>query len=117
MWRAVEKMLLEKPFEFELTVDDVLSSMRALVSESVVVGYIGPFKTNDVPGKPGETRFVFEPTLSKQIELAKSARDYMARVNPNVVAAAYERASAGDVYEAGTDEYYLLLQFLETGQP
>jgi Peptidase U49 len=118
MWRAIEKMLLEEPPEFELTLDDVLSSMRTLVSESAAVGYIsGSIKTRDVPGKPGENWLVFEPTLPQQIELAKEARDYMARVKPDIFAAAYERAFAGDVYEPGTDEFYLLLAFLETRDP
>lgn len=109
MWRAVELMLMGKPPTVALGVDDVLSSLRTLVAEAAMAGYIGRYI------KTKENRLVFEPTLPRHVELAKAARDYLACVMPEIFAAAYERAFMGDVYEQGTDEFSLLLAFLDTG--
>ena len=91
-------MLLRRPPVFELTLDDVLSSMRTLVAELLRGGDINDvIAIRQVAGQQGQTQVVLAPKEPRKIAMMNSARDYMSRVRQDIRKSAREHAS--DVYE------------------
>ncbi len=116
LWRAIEQMLLRRPPVFELTLDDVLSSMRTLVAELLRGGDINDvIAIRQVAGQQGQTQVVLAPKEPRKIAMMNSARDYMSRVRQDIRKSAREHAS--DVYEPGTIEFSMLLALLNSVQP
>jgi Peptidase U49 len=116
MWRAIENMLLERAPVFDLTLEDVLASMGTLVAELLRDSDINDVITvRQVAGEPGRMQCVLAPKEPQKIAMVTSARDYMARVDPDRRNAA--RAHAGDVFEPGTAAFSVLLALLNTAQP
>jgi hypothetical protein len=118
MWRAVELKLLDKPrpHMIELTLDDVLASMRTLVVELIAAGNINDvLKVKDVEGEPGKKQMAFEPSAPAQLAIVAEARKFAAGLDPALRDLAYRNAE--DVFERGTVEYSLLLSFLGASEP
>lgn len=116
MWRAIEQRLLDRPPVFELTLDDVLSSMRTLVVELLRDSDINDvIAVRPVAGQPGQMQVVLAPKEPRKIAIVTSSREYMGRAKPDIRNSA--RAHAGDVFEPGTIEFSLLLALLNTVQP
>jgi hypothetical protein len=116
MWRGVEQILLKQPPKFEVTLEDVLSSMRTLTAEMLRdVDANDLIEFGDVPNEPRIKQVVLAPKEPLKIKILNSARDYMREVRPDLRVLAREHA--GDVYEKGTLEFSILLAFLNTVQP
>jgi hypothetical protein len=112
MWRAIEKFLLRQPPVFELTLEDVLSSMRTLTFEFLVDTDINDLITiTPVVGRPQQLQVFMDPKDPQKIAIMKSAHDYMLRVKQDVREAALAHAS--DVYEPGTNEFSVLYSFVK----
>lgn len=114
MWRAIEQMLLGQAPVFTLTVEDVLASMRTLVSEILAIG-----DPNDLvlitEVRPGQYQVKLSLKDPRQLAMFESAREFMTHVDVGVRHAA--RELVGDVYDKGSLEYSLLDALLNTVQP
>ncbi|OGA55626.1 MAG: hypothetical protein A3G81_20310 [Betaproteobacteria bacterium RIFCSPLOWO2_12_FULL_65_14] len=111
MWRATEQLLLGRAPAFELTLDDILASMRTLVVELLADSDINDLvSVSPVAGQPGQMQVMFAPKEPRKIALFDVARDTMRHASQKVRDAA--RAQAGNVFEEGTVQYSLLLALL-----
>jgi hypothetical protein len=116
MWRSVEQMLTNKPPIIELTLEDVLASMRSLVIELLREGSIEDLLTlRPVPDAPGQMQVVFGPKDPLKISMIEAAQDYMTEVSVELRTLA--RAHVSDVFEPGTVNFSLLLALLNAVQP
>ncbi len=68
-----------------------------------------------IAGQPGEALLKLDPKEPRKIAMVAAAREYMARVSPDIRKLA--RTQAGDVFEPGTVEFRILLDLLNTVQP
>ena len=99
----------------DLTLDDVLASMRMLVVALIGAGDINDaFKIKDVPGEPGRKQVVFAPTAPAQLAIVEEARRFSAGLDPALRDLAYKHA--GDVFEPGSVQFSLFLSLLGTGR-
>lgn len=112
MWRGVERMLLGQPSMFDLTVDDVLSSMRTLVVELLQGSEISDIVTVRQVAGESKMEFVLAPKEQRKIAILNSAPEYMRHVSLDVRDSA--RAHAHDVFEPGSVEFGVLLVLLNT---
>jgi hypothetical protein len=113
MWRAIEQLLQDRPPVFEITLEDVLSSMRTLTREWLADGDIhSPIEAVQDTDRPDRMPLTLAPRDPLKTAILASARDFMAHVNPDIRKAAQEHA--GDVFERGTLEFSILLALLNS---